>query len=486
MQDLSEPCVVSGWTHSAFSRFGFDAFPLANPLAEAAAIVLLVPVLLQAALWNGFPLLFFDTGAYMLEGFGHLFVPERAPVYAFFLRYGGGQANLWLIACLQCLMVSFLMVQTMRALRPRTGLLVMLLSGFVLCLVSGVSWISGQIEPDGFTAPVVLSLYLLGFHGRSLGWVRGLVAVFIGALAIAAHPSHIGLAAGLVICTAAYRVLCWYLGRSETAPALPRARCLPPLVALFLSFVMIFAANYSLTHKVFFNRSGNIFLAARLIGSGVAGKTLDAACPTHPMPICRYRDHLPKSADAYLWGPHTPFNKIGRFYGDRAQYDFIVRESLKRYPFEILGNGLWSAFRQFFMIRTGDGITYANWVLNPGFAHFMPSQSPAYLSARQQEGETGFKLINIFQVPLLFASLIGMIAVLVQAVRRRDANRAVLPAFILLALIGNALICGMCSGPHDRYQSRIIWIVPFALLITERTRVWRFTADKLRFRQPKR
>jgi hypothetical protein len=38
-----------------------------------------------------------------------------------------------------------------------------------------------------------------------------------------------------------------------------------------------------------------------------------------------------------------------------------------------------------------------------------------------------------------------------------------LPAFVLIALLGNAFICGTLSNPHDRYQSRLIW-VPFFVL----------------------
>jgi hypothetical protein len=29
---------------------------------------------------------------------------------------------------------------------------------------------------------------------------------------------------------------------------------------------------------------------------------------------------------------------------------------------------------------------------------------------------------------------------------------------VFVALIGNAIICGVLSNPHDRYQSRVIWL----------------------------
>lgn len=432
---------------------------------ELLAIVLLVPVLLHAALWNGFPLLFFDSGAYMLEGFAEVFVPERSPVYSLFLRYVQGRTSLWFVAGAQCLIISFVLVQLGRSLRPRTSLWAMLGMGVLITLFSGIAWIAGQVEPDCLTPIVVLTLYLVGFRRRQMGWVRSGLTVLVGALAIGAHPSHLGLAGGLTLVTIIF-VLGALLLRHRVR--LPRANPLLPALTVFLAIALTMAANYTLTSKIFLNRSGTIFFAARLIGDGVAKKTLYAVCPTHKLKLCPYKDYLPKTADSYLWGPYTPFNKIGRFYGPREEYEFLVRESLKRYPLEILGSGLWASVRQFFMIRTGDGISPTEWVLNDGFAHFMPGQAQAYLHARQQEGKIWFSGVNVVHVPLLFASLIWLIFVLSGALKRHQWGRAILPGYLFVALLGNALVCGMFSGPHDRYQSRLVWIAPFVLMLTER------------------
>jgi hypothetical protein len=35
----------------------------------------------------------------------------------------------------------------------------------------------------------------------------------------------------------------------------------------------------------------------------------------------------------------------------------------------------------------------------------------------------------------------------------------------LIALFANAAICGVFSNPNDRYQSRIVWLAPFAVMI---------------------
>jgi hypothetical protein len=36
---------------------------------------------------------------------------------------------------------------------------------------------------------------------------------------------------------------------------------------------------------------------------------------------------------------------------------------------------------------------------------------------------------------------------------------------VSLALLGNAIVCGVISGPHDRYGSRLVWIATLAVLI---------------------
>jgi hypothetical protein len=36
---------------------------------------------------------------------------------------------------------------------------------------------------------------------------------------------------------------------------------------------------------------------------------------------------------------------------------------------------------------------------------------------------------------------------------------------VSLALLGNAFVCGVISGPHDRYGARLVWVATFVALI---------------------
>jgi len=442
----------------------WPAAPLSNPLAEVAAVALLCPLFLAAAWWNGFPFVFFDTGAYVLEGLAHFFVPERAAVYSLFLYYAGAKTSLWTVAAAQCLIVAFVLTEFARAVAPRTGLWKLLGIGVLLLFFTSLPWFAADIEPDSLTAALAMAIYLLAFHARAMGWLRGALLLAVAAFATAVHPSHLGLSAGLAITLAAL----WLVAVIWPRLGLPRPNALLPAFSFALGLALVLAANYSLTHKIFVSRSGPVFLFARLVGEGIAKQTLDEICPTRPLKLCAVKDKLPPTADDWLWGPESPFNDLGRFKGTERESAIVVGESWRRHPLASFGLGLWPALDQFFMVRTGDGIAPQQWVLDPEFRHFMPKQFAAYSAARQQRGLVRFEAVNVVHVTIAFLSLFWLGLILWRAASRKRRHEATLPAYVFLALIGNALVCGIFSGPHDRYQSRLIWLAVAVLLLLAR------------------
>ncbi|MGA7712883.1 MAG: hypothetical protein WCA81_13345 [Rhizomicrobium sp.] len=450
------------------ARLPVLSLPITDVGAELLAIVALIPLFLHAALWNHFPFVFYDTGAYILEGLGRVLVPERSSVYSLFLRYAGARQSLWLVALAQSGIAAFTVTEFARAVRRHTKLWELLLIGLFLAYFSSIAWFVGQIEPDFLTAILPLAYYPLAFRAERVGWVRGVPLVCIAAFATGGHPSHLGLSAGLIICIAVYKIGRWLLRRRME---LPSANLILPVLSFVLGLALVYAANYSLMHKLFVSRAGMTFLTARLMGDGIVKPTLDDICPTRHLKLCAYKDHLPATADNFLWGSESPFNRLGRFKDTDQEYQIIAEESLKHYPWRSFTTGLYQSVRQFGMFRTGDGVFPQEWVLSPEFRNFMPKQTPDYLKARQQRGTLRFIDVNVVHYTLAVLAVFWLCFELWRVLRRREWGKATLPAFIFLALLGNALVCGMFSGPHDRYQARLIWVVPFVLLLTARPRL---------------
>lgn len=461
--------------------------PVGRPRAELAAIVIIVPLLLAPALWNGFPIIFYDTGAYLLEGVGRVFLAERAPVYSLFLDYGGAATSLWLIAIIQAALAAFVMVETARACVPHLPLAGFIGIVCVLVIATGLPWYAGQIEPDCFAALVVLSLYLLAFHASSLGRWRGIAIAAVTVLAVAVHPSHLLLGAGLVIAMGAYRLIIRFFlppaaaranmsrdagrmtdeGPETTLPRSgpPHPNLLRPAACCALGLALIVAANHVLTGQVFVSRAGPAFVFARLLQDRIVMRLLDDTCPQSGYKLCAYKDVLPRTADQWLWGRASPFLEMGRFTGTSAESTRIIWDSLRRYPLLQLGWALRDAAVQFATFRTGDQIEAQEWILSKPLSHFIPTQMGAYLAARQQQGVIDFRPINALHVPFGWLSLLALAGTFAWALRGGHRREALLLGFVLVALLGNAAICGALSNPHDRYQSRLLWLAPFAVLL---------------------
>src|SRR5262245_16045760 len=122
----------------------------ARPVRGAPVCLLAMAILslmfLSVAMWNGFPLIFYDTGAYILEGLGHVFLVERAPVYAEFLFLAGARFSLWPVVAVQALMTSYLILEVARIEVPGLTLRALLAIGALLTLFTGIAWYVGQVE----------------------------------------------------------------------------------------------------------------------------------------------------------------------------------------------------------------------------------------------------------------------------------------------------------------------------------------------------
>ena len=140
-------------------------------------------------------------------------------------------------------------------------------------MATGIDWYVGQVEPDIFTPMVILGSYLLLFRSERLTKLnRGLV-VGLTALAVACHPSHLGLQIGLIVAAGLLRLAArrWH--------DLPRPDLRRGLIGLAAALGVILAGNFALTGTVFISKSGSVFVFARLMQDGIVQRLLKDTCP---------------------------------------------------------------------------------------------------------------------------------------------------------------------------------------------------------------
>ena len=279
---------------------------------------------------------------------------------------------------------------------------------------------------------------------------------------MACHPSHLGLIGGLLICAVILRLV---RHRSWPKPDLRKGA-----TALGAALMLIVIGNFAMTGSLFISRSGSVFVFARLMQDGIVQKLMDDTCPpSHDSAwkLCAYRTRLPYNANAWLWGDQSAFHALGGFSGKAQQEEDsrIIAQSVTRYPWLNIKMAVYDSLLQFLQFKTGDGIEPQLRILEGGFRRMIPGQVPAYLKARQQRGLIRFKTLNLVHVPVGAMAVLGLLLLIQQAGMRRHWNAAAFPLVILLGLVGNAIICGTFSNPHDRYQSRIVWLPALVLLL---------------------
>jgi hypothetical protein len=211
-----------------------------------------------------------------------------------------------------------------------------------------------------------------------------------------------------------------------------------------------------------------------MMQDGIVAQYLRDHCRTQNFKLCPYRNVLPPTADDFLWG-HSMFDTLGRFKGLNDEMGYIALHSLADYPAWQAEAALAATAQQLTDVATGEGTTV--WIPHTYgiIEYYIPGQLKAMRAARQQHHELDFTIINLVHVPVALVSMLSMIVIGGAAIRRRRLDDlTLLAATVSLALLGNAFVCGVISGPHDRYGARMVWIATLVALIA----AFKYFADR--------
>jgi hypothetical protein len=420
----------------------------------AAAVSVLV--LLAPALWNGFPLLQYDTGGYLARWYeGHL-EESRSTVYSLYLVLTA-RPDFWPAVAVQALVTVWMLWLTLRAQAMATPL-ALVATATALSIVTSLSWIASTLLTDVFTGLSVLGLYLVTLRAETLArWERGALIALI-AFAAATHTATLAvllalLAAGLLIA----------LVRRGTVPFNGLVR---GASAIALSVALLLAANYAVAGRLAWTPGASAIPFGRMLQSGIVAHYLADHCPDPRLPkLCANRDKLPADTDFFFWGSDL-FDELGRFEGLGEEMRIVVRESLTEYPAMQIKSAIAAAAKQLVRVATGYGVHTEIWHTTWIIEQFAPAAVPAMKVARQQQGNLDFAMINRLHVPISWASMLLLIGVLALSWRRPQfQNVSELTAAVTLAILANAVVCGALANPHDRYGARIVWLATLVVWI---------------------
>ncbi len=421
-----------------------------------------LPLLMLApALWNGYPLLQWDTGGYLARWYEGYLVPSRSTVFGLYLHYGES-FGFWTNLAVQSLATLWLLQLTLRVLAMMQTFRFVAIS---LCLIvaTALPWLASMLLTDIFAGLSILSLFLLVVGAGRTSTLEKISLFVFTAFAAATHSATLGVLLGLCIAG--------WMARPFLKQRLPLAGLAQASLTIVAGSLMLVSANYALSGKLAWTPGGYGVAFGRMMQDGIVARYLNDRCPRERYKLCPYRNELPATADEFLWGK-SMFNTLGRFEGMNDEMGYIVVQSLKDYPAWQAAAALRAMGQQLLHVATGEGTD--GWIPHTRgiIERYIPAQVPPMRAARQQNWQLDFTAINWLHVPVALASMLGLLALLGNALAsRRLDDLTLLAATVTLALLGNAFICAVISGPHDRYGARMVWVATFVVLMAAARRL---------------
>lgn len=449
-----------------------------------AAVAVAAALMMVPAVWNGYPLFYFDSVDYVRMPFSWDVPLFRTVPYAVMGLIAKLAGTLWVIPVLQSLAVAYVLHEALAVFTrlPPGMSLVPVAAG--IAVLTGLPWFAGQVMADVFAGLVVLGVAILALGGDRLSRGRSLAVAAVVAVGVFVHTSHVAVAAGLVVCLLGLRV---FLRRP--------VRLLLPASSLLAGVAMILSVHWITVGRPFVTQPSSILMMGRLVQDGLAKRLLDDTCPTGELrlKLCAFRHHpaLQGTANAFLWAP-SPFTDLGGWTSPVAEREAktIVHETLRRYPLQHVAAALMLTAEQFFMLETGDGLVDMREHAQYAIAQFYPDELISFLQARQHSHHLksrlaakrfaagiDFRGMNGLHVPLFLVATATMLVLMGRWRRRGEWRLWGLCMVVLLALLGNAFVCGALSNPNHRYQSRIAWLPILVVAIAAVRRIEERAAD---------
>jgi hypothetical protein len=433
-----------------------------------AAVLLAALTLAWPAFYNGFPILYPDSMTYLDDGrlvaralFLHRFSAYygmRSFIYSLGILPFHWNVSAWPVVALQAILAAWVLWLTVRSIGPvrpqrmAPGYLTLVV---LLSIFTSLSWYASLVLPDILGPMLYLSIYLLVFAGNTLARAERWSLYVLSWWAIASHATHLMLAAGLCALLATLALFARGNRRKRLQSIGPVA-----LVVLIAALAQLALNGYLYGHPSL-NGERPPFLAARIVSDGPGRWYLERHCGEVKWVLCDHLDRLSSDPDNFLWGDDGLWQNLSESEGKRLMQEEMpfVLATVRAYPREQFARSaanFWDQLRVFGLFDLGP----SSWMLDQ-FQPVMPAARTSYLASRQARDALPLEEFSSLQFWVVIVSLLIIAAFLPYLWRRRSSPLPGLAGVIFAAVIANALVTGTLSMVEDRFQSRVVWLIPF-------------------------
>jgi hypothetical protein len=431
---------------------------------RGGAVLLGALLMAWPAFYNGFPLLYPDSMTYIDDGrivARAIFLHQFSDYYgmrSFFYSLGilplHWYLTLWPVVALQCLLVAFLLWLVVRSFQLRQTILPYLVLVLLLSLFTGMSWYATLIMPDFLGPLLYLSIYLLVFARETLARRERISLYLIAWWAITSHATHLLLAAGLCVILALLLAVDRHDFRRRVRPVCEVAAIVALAAAAQLALYSYLYGKPSL------NGERPPFLTARIIADGPGRWYLEKHCGELKWAICNHVHNLPSDPDDFLWAPDGIYqnateDEIRRLMQEEMPFVLVTLRAYPREQITRSATNFWGQLTTFGF----DDLDASSWVLDE-FTTVLPRARSSYVRSLQARNALPLDLLTSIQLWAVLASLAVIAAFMPLLWRRHSPRIAGLSVVVVSMVVANALVTGVLSMVEDRFECRVIWLVP--------------------------
>lgn len=387
-----------------------------------------------------------------------VFIAGRSVYYGALLYAAILAGSLLLAVAAQALAVSFTIHTFFKAVRPiGTPGFLALLAG--LSLATPLGLYTGLAMPDVFAglAILIVATFACAFPALARGERLALFAILT--FAMLAHSSHLVLGIGVSA-----------IGVLVAARYLRDARWSMPALLVVAAVLLGVAGERAFTHvatRVLGSPPLRLpHLSAHLVEMGPGTAYLNRHCGTPAFAICADRAKFPVYWESFLFSaaPREGVFALADPARKRRISDEQVRFAAavwRDQPLAVTGGFARSFAEQAVRFRTQE-FYYAPDVME-AFATRLPAAEYRRVLRTRAAGQGAWDTALTVSTYLL--TIAGILVAVIALVRVRPASaeqrRVIAAAVTVLAgVLINALVCGVLASPYDRFQARVIWLVP--------------------------
>jgi hypothetical protein len=443
--------------------------PGSASLLAFAGVVCSALFMMGPALYSGFPLVYPDSCWYILAGkrvaavvllhHRSSYYGNRSFIYSLGILPLHWGSFLWPIIAFQSLLTSWILWLVFRSLVPGKPWTRFVIFIGLLSLCSSLSWFGSFAMPDILGPDLYLSIFLLVFMRATLSRVERMALCCAAWWAIGSHASHLLIAVAVCGALAVAALFQATLLRKHWRIAAQLA------LIIALSVGAQIAINTVLYGKPSLEGEPPPFLTARLIVDGPGRWYLEKNCSQSAWEVCRYQNNLSGSSDRFLWKPDGVWANASLSSQKliRTQDKAFAKAVWRAYPREELLLCATNFVRQLMLFKI-DGFALSHDVAVQMHAT-LPQAEGKYLESRQARNQLPIGLFNFIHYGAVIASLAG-IAILLPWFRRTRPRQLIALSFVIaVCIVANALCTATLSTVDGRYESRVIWLVPFFALL---------------------